>query len=119
MNKKDLKNLKAKKVRDLNLEELSWPSRKRFKTLLFMGLGLLTLIGAIGIFNKDGVLEVLESAKEVQMQEANIFRLKAENQKLIREIDSLNNDPRYLEKVAREDLGLALPGETIFVFPDS
>ena len=30
--------------------------------------------------------------------------------------DRLREDPRYVEKVAREDLGLSKPGETVFRF---
>ncbi|MBR3582905.1 MAG: septum formation initiator family protein [Kiritimatiellae bacterium] len=30
--------------------------------------------------------------------------------------ERLREDPRYVEKIAREDLGLAKPGETVFRF---
>ena len=30
--------------------------------------------------------------------------------------DKLQNDPRFLERVAREELGLSKPGETVFKF---
>lgn len=32
--------------------------------------------------------------------------------------EKLQEDPRFIEKIAREDLGLAKPGETIFRFVD-
>ena len=32
--------------------------------------------------------------------------------------ERLREDPRYVEKIAREDLGLAKPGETVFRFVD-
>jgi cell division protein FtsB len=32
--------------------------------------------------------------------------------------ERLLNDPRYVEKIAREELGLAKPGETVFKFVD-
>ena len=32
--------------------------------------------------------------------------------------ERLREDPRYVEKVAREDLGLSKPGETVFRFVD-
>ncbi len=35
---------------------------------------------------------------------------------LMRRIDALQNDPAEVERVAREKLGLARPGETIFRF---
>ena len=32
--------------------------------------------------------------------------------------ERLREDPRYVEKIAREDIGLAKPGETVFRFVD-
>ncbi len=32
--------------------------------------------------------------------------------------EKLQEDPRFIEKIAREDLGYAKPGETIFRFVD-
>ncbi len=32
--------------------------------------------------------------------------------------EKLQEDPRYIEKIAREDLGYAKPGETVFRFVD-
>ena len=32
--------------------------------------------------------------------------------------EHLREDPRYVEKIAREELGLAKPGETVFRFVD-
>jgi len=32
--------------------------------------------------------------------------------------EQLQNDPRFLERIAREELGLAKPGETVFKFID-
>lgn len=118
MNKKEIKKLTSKKVRDPNIEGLAWPSKKRFKTMLMMSLGVLLLMLVVGIFNKDGLLEVVESENELNALKTNIARLENENQELKQEIFSINNNPKYLERIAREDLGLAQPNETIFVFSD-
>ena len=32
--------------------------------------------------------------------------------------EKLQEDPRFIEKIAREDLGYAKPGETVFRFVD-
>ena len=119
MNKKQLRKLISKKVVDPNIEGPGWTSSKRFKTLLIMSVGVLTLLLIVGIFNKVGFLEVLESQKELVALKSNIHRLEVENEALIIEIDALKNNPRYMERIAREDLGLARPGEVTFVFPDS
>lgn len=119
MNKKQLENLASKKVKDPNIEGLGWPVVGRFTTFLYLSLGILVSLAVLGIFNKDGFLQAMESEKEARIFKASISKLKKENERLIKEIGSLKNDPRHLEKIAREDLGLALPDETIFVFPDS
>ena len=43
--------------------------------------------------------------------------LEAENSRLLVRRQALTNDPREVERVARERLNLAKPGETIFRFP--
>lgn len=49
--------------------------------------------------------------EEVQLEEEMVRHLKAKQ-------DRLKNDARFVEKIAREDLGLAKPGETVFKFMD-
>lgn len=119
VNKKELEELVSRNVVDPNIEPVGWFQRAPVKNLLTASLGLLVLLLLVGIFNKDGILEVLESRREVMALKAGIAKLEKENTMLVQEIDALKNDPRTLEKIAREDLGLARPGETIFVFPDS
>ena len=41
--------------------------------------------------------------------------LQAENARLGNEIAALRSDPRAIERLAREELGLARPGETVFL----
>ncbi|HKQ97572.1 MAG TPA: septum formation initiator family protein [Candidatus Polarisedimenticolia bacterium] len=59
-------------------------------------------------------------------QRANLARLGgeakalgAETEALKREVEGLTKDPFRIEALAREQLGLARPGEIIFLFPDS
>jgi cell division protein FtsB len=43
--------------------------------------------------------------------------LSKENAALAQEVKDLNTDPRLIEKIARDDLGLARPGEIIIRIP--
>jgi len=45
--------------------------------------------------------------------------LAAEQAALKKEVDGLTKDPFRIEALAREQLGLARPGEIIFLFPDN
>ena len=49
--------------------------------------------------------------EEVRLEEEMLKYLKTKQERLL-------NDPRFVEKIAREELGLAKPGETIFKFVD-
>jgi len=69
------------------------------------------------IFGERGLLRIyhLDREKEEIQQRAAI--LKAENDKLKREIEALKTDRRYLESIARKDFGLVRKNEVIYQFP--
>ncbi len=45
-----------------------------------------------------------------------IARLKQDNVRLGKDVYSLKNDPAYLERVARDKLGFARPGEIVYYY---
>lgn len=62
----------------------------------------------------DGLLlEVREQESELTKLKAQVDRLATENDSLRGVLDQLDNDMDYIEKLAREELGLAKPGETV------
>jgi len=52
-----------------------------------------------------------------QLNETN-RKLMRENEALRSQIKAFHSDPEYVEKVARDELGMVLPGEIIYQFPD-
>ena len=46
-----------------------------------------------------------------------VVTLRARTEELSRTVERLRNDPSYVEKLAREELGYVRPGETILKFP--
>lgn len=64
-------------------------------------------------FKQVGDLSTKQKELEAEIQhDAEILRhLRLKQERLL-------NDPRYVEKIAREELGLAKPGETVFKFVD-
>lgn len=44
--------------------------------------------------------------------------LEQDNLRLRKEVEALRHDPRYVERVAREELGLVGPDEVIFIVPE-
>lgn len=63
---------------------------------------------------------VLEDRSELEAKkaelEAKVVDLEAQLKELRENQARLEADPRFVEKVAREDLGYAKPGETVFRF---
>lgn len=88
--------------------------RRNMNWFLIAGLALLILQD---VFGTHGVLAMRRSMKEAAQVQQEIDRLNAENQKLQDHVQSLKSDPAAIEKIAREDMGLARPGEYIFKIP--
>ena len=65
---------------------------------------------------------LLEKQKEMRAREAALrqdIQKDAEQLRMLKlQQEKLQEDPRYIEKIAREDLGYAKPGETVFRFVD-
>lgn len=81
-------------------------------------LGVLILLG-IGYAFYPPIRHFHElQRKESRLQEQ--IRTEEETLRHIQKKEErLLNDPRFVEKIAREELGLAKPGETVFKFVDS
>jgi cell division protein FtsB len=55
--------------------------------------------------------------KEVARLQEEIRQLNEENARLASEVSALKSDPRIIERIAREEMGLSRPGELIFKRP--
>ena len=69
------------------------------------------------IFGERGLLRIYHLSKEKQDVQQRLETLKGENLKLVREVDALKNDRRYLESIARRDFGMVRKNEIIYQFP--
>lgn len=76
-------------------------------------LSVLALI-ALGIIFIPGYVRIKELAGLLKAQEEQIEEVKQNNKRLEEELEKLKNDPLYLEKVAREKLGVVRKGEVIY-----
>ena len=81
-------------------------------------LGLLVLVMIVhDVFGTHGFLAMRRTQVEISKVKANLEALSKENAALAQEVKDLNSDPRLIEKIARDDLGLARPGEIIIRIP--
>ena len=68
--------------------------------------------------SKRGILKVYKMDLERQRYIDRIRALKKENKELMDEIRRLRKDPDYVERVARQELGLIKENEVIYRFTD-
>jgi cell division protein FtsB len=109
-----LKNTKLKNT-DAG-EKFAGLLRQYGSTLL--GLLLLALL-VHDIFGAHGYLAMRHTQQEINKVKAGIQQLNKENLQLEDEVKELKTDPHKIEKIARDELGLARPGEVIIKIPQS
>ena len=79
-------------------------------------LALVVLILGFALFGDRGILHMVKLAGQKADMEQQIAEAEAENKVLRGEIDSLRSDRRYIERVARTELGMVRDDELVFQF---
>ena len=69
------------------------------------------------VFGAHGFLAMHQKQKEIEKVNTEIERLNKENAALEGDVKDLKTDPQTIEKIAREELGQARPGEVIIKLP--
>ena len=83
--------------------------------LLFLGC-LLFLDALVG---EKGLIQNVKARQQFQGIERSLLRLKADNERLQKDVELLKKDPDTIEGVARKELGLMKPGEKLFIIKDA
>jgi cell division protein FtsB len=82
-------------------------------------LGLALVAVAIhDLFGTHGYLAMRRTQREIEQLQGEIERLNKENEDLTKHVQQLRTDPDTIERIAREEMGLARPGEMIFRMPE-
>jgi cell division protein FtsB len=81
-------------------------------------IGLILLVWYFSLFGEKGVIKIIQLRRERDRILADVNRIQDENKTLQEEIKRLREDSRYLESVARRDLGLIKENEVLFIFED-
>jgi cell division protein FtsB len=87
--------------------------RRKAVTLSCVLLLIALVVGSL--FGDRGILHLMTQRQRAEALREKIDALRQENSKLYGEIQQLRSDPRSVERLAREELGLARPGETVFL----
>lgn len=88
--------------------------RRNLNWFLAIGLALLLLQD---VFGTHGLIAMRRSQQEAAQVKKEIDQLDEENRQLQERVQGLKSDPESIERIAREEMGLARPGERIFKIP--
>ncbi|MBP1697114.1 MAG: divIC [Deltaproteobacteria bacterium] len=90
---------------------------KKRRILILIVISLL-ILGSLTFFGEKGIFNLLRLRKEVVRIKEKNSQLEGENQRLKEEIKRLQSDRRYIEEIARKELGMVKEGEIIYQFED-
>ena len=75
-------------------------------------VGVVSILAfAYAIMGNNGYLELRRREAKNQELRLKANELRRENKEILNEIRALKSDPKAIEKIAREELGMVKPGE--------
>jgi cell division protein FtsB len=106
----------VKQIREFSLSDTGAYLRQNARQIL--GLALFALL-VHDVFGPHGFIAMRRTQKEIEQIREQIGKVNDENKTLTEQVNSLKTDPKSIERIAREEMGLARPGELIFKIPDA
>jgi len=89
---------------------------RRYATLVLVVVCAALL--AHEILGAHGFMALRQEKKEIESLRKQIRQLQEENEQLDKRVKSLQSNPKTIERLAREQMRLARPGELIFTLPE-
>jgi cell division protein FtsB len=90
--------------------------RRKLVWIFTITLCLFLAYSAVG---EKGFIRLHQMILERENLKSRIRALEEENSRLAEEIGLLSDDPTAVESLARIELGLVKPGETVYILPDA
>ncbi|MDZ7795844.1 MAG: septum formation initiator family protein [Candidatus Marinimicrobia bacterium] len=85
-------------------------ARAKIKVILIIILLCLAFL----LLNRNGMIKLVQEKREHQELIEKKAELEATQEELLEEKERLLNDKKYIEKIAREQYNMVLPGETVY-----
>ena len=104
------------RIPKITLPEAVAYARRNARQILLLALLALAIHD---VFGPHGFIAMRRTQKEIEQVRDQIGKLNEENKSLSDQVTSLKTDPKAIERIAREEMGLARPGEVIYTLPDS
>ena len=105
-----------KRIREFSPSEAAAYLRRHMREILCLALFALLVHD---VFGPHGFIAMRRTQKEIDQIREQIGKMNEENKSLADQVTALKTDPKSIERIAREEMGLARPGELIFKLPDS
>jgi cell division protein FtsB len=86
------------------------------KSVLLLILLLFLILGFFTFFGDKGILHLLRVQKELARIKQTNAKIEEENRRLREEVSRLQHEKRYIEEIARKELGMVKEGEVIYQF---
>jgi cell division protein FtsB len=71
------------------------------------------------IVGEMGVVKYFRMSAHARILRGEIEHMKKDNARLSREVEALRTDPAYIERMARDKIGFARPGEVVYYYGDA
>ena len=108
--------IRLKQIREISPSDIAARLRQHTREILCLALFALLVHD---VFGPHGFIAMRRTQKEIEQIQSQIAKLNDENKSLAGEVSALKTDPKSIERIAREEMGLARPGEMIFKLPDT
>jgi len=102
---------------------VAFPTRIKYKSLPYNEnlkkiVKIALIVGILYIFlgDKGGLIRFIELKIEKNRLQNEIEQLIEENKKVREEIKALRTDKKFIERIARDELGLVKKGEIVYKF---
>ena len=100
------------------MKSLPWDKATLYRNGAFFLILLCLALVVHEIFGQNGYLALRRQRQELQAVQQKIQQLQQENEQLERQIKALRSDPKAIERLAREQMRMARPGEIIYTLPE-
>lgn len=92
----------------------SWLNKTLRKRSVLIGLLLGLPLLSFMLFSNKGIIQRISLESEKKAADERLKSITTENQRLLKEMKALDNDPRAIERIAREKYGRIKQGETVY-----
>lgn len=86
------------------------------RILMWVSCGIVLLLGYTSVVGDGGLIRIKVLREQEARLSGRVAKLEADNAQLRENVRRLNDDDRYIERVARETQGLVRDGETVYRF---